>query len=71
MQAARQDASLPTMTKMLIAILVVAALLIGGLMQLLKNRNQSMGSPEVLERVRQRERELREQEARENDGGTG
>lgn len=66
MRTARPGTSLSVM-KLFIAILIVAALLIGGLMQLLKNRNQSMGSPEVLERVRQREREMREQEARDAD----
>jgi hypothetical protein len=54
------------MTKLVIAIVVVAALLIGGLVQLLRNRNQPMGSPEVLERARLRELELAEQERREN-----
>ena len=55
------------MTKLVIALVIVAALFIGGLMQLLRNRNQPMGSPEVLERARQRERELEEQERRERD----
>jgi hypothetical protein len=52
-------------TKLVIALILVAVLLAGGLARLLKNRNQSMGSPEVLERAKQREREL---EAREKAG---
>jgi hypothetical protein len=55
------------MTKLVIAIVVVAALLIGGLVQLLRNRNQSMGSPEVLERAKRRELALQEREQRENE----
>ena len=50
------------MTKLVIAIIIVAALLVGGLVQLLRNSRQPMGSPEVLERARQRNRELEEQE---------
>ncbi len=53
------------MTKLVIALIFVAVLLIGGLLQLLRNSRQPMGSPEVLERARQRNRELEEQERRE------
>ena len=53
------------MTKLVIAIAIVAALLIGGLLALLRNRNQPLGSPEALERAKQRNRELEEQERRE------
>jgi hypothetical protein len=49
-------------TKLVIALILVAVLLAGGLARLLKNRNQSMGSPEVLERARQREREIEAKE---------
>lgn len=55
------------MTKFVIALVVVATIIVGGLMRLLRSRGQSMGSPEVLERVRQRERELEAQEKRENE----
>jgi hypothetical protein len=55
------------MTKLFIAIAIVAALLIGGLMQVWRNRNQPMGSPEVLERAKQRERELEARERLERD----
>jgi hypothetical protein len=55
------------MTKFIIAMIIVGALLIGSLMALLRNRRTPMGSPEVLERVKQRERELQEQERREEE----
>ena len=55
------------MTKLVIALLLVALILIGGLMKLLRNNRQPMGSPEVLERAKQRNRELEEQERRENE----
>lgn len=55
------------MTKFVIALIVVGALLLGGLMSLLKNWRQPMGSPEVLERAKQRNREIEERERREND----
>jgi hypothetical protein len=55
------------MTKLVIALTIVAALLIGGLMQLLRNSSQPMGSPEVLERAKQRNRELEEEERRERE----
>ena len=55
------------MTKLVIALLLVALILIGGLMKLLRNSRQPMGSPEALERAKQRNRELEEQERRENE----
>jgi hypothetical protein len=55
------------MTKLLVALILVAVILVGGLMKLFRNRNQPMGSPEVLARAKQRERELQEQERREQD----
>jgi hypothetical protein len=55
------------MTKLIIALVLVATILVGGLMKLLRSRNQSMGSPEVLERVKQRNRELEEEERRDQD----
>jgi hypothetical protein len=55
------------MTKFVIALIIVGAILISGLMTLLRNRRQPMGSPEVLERARQRNREIEEQERRENE----
>lgn len=55
------------MAKLFVALLLVAALLASGLMALLRNRNQPMGSPEVLERARQRNREIEEQERLEEE----
>jgi len=55
------------MTKLIIAIILVAALLISGLMGLLRGKDTPMGSPDVLERVKKRERELEEQEKREDE----
>lgn len=55
------------MSKLIIALILVAVVLAGGLARLLKNRNQSMGSPEVLERAKQRERELEAREKSEGD----
>jgi hypothetical protein len=55
------------MTKFLIALILVAALLIGGLVALLRGRRDPMGSPEVLERAKQRNRELEAQEKRDDE----
>jgi len=56
------------MTRFVIALALVALILVGGLVRLLRNRRQPMGSPEVLERAKQRNREIDERERRE-DGG--
>jgi len=53
------------MTKLVVALVLVAVILTGGLMKLLRNSSQPMGSPEQLERAKQRNRELEEQERRE------
>jgi hypothetical protein len=55
------------MIKFVIAFIIVAAILIGGITSLLRNRRQPMGSPEVLERAKQRNREIEERERRENN----
>lgn len=55
------------MTKLFIALGFVALVLIGGLMKLLRNASQPMGTPEQLERARQRNRELDEQERLERE----
>lgn len=52
------------MTKLVIALIVVAALLIGGLLALLRNRRVPLGSPEMLERAKQRNREIEARERR-------
>lgn len=48
------------------ALIPVVVILIGGLLGLLRGRRDPMGSPEVLERARQREQALKEQERRED-----
>jgi len=55
------------MTKFVIAMILVAAVLVGGLVGLLRNHREPMGSPEVLERAKQRNRELEAQEKREDE----
>jgi hypothetical protein len=55
------------MTKFVIALILVAALLVSGLVGLLRGRRDPMGSPEVLERAKQRNRELEAQEKREDE----
>ena len=52
------------MTKFIVALIVVGALLVGGLLALLRNRRDPMGSPEVLERAKRRNREIEAQERR-------
>lgn len=56
------------MTKFIIALIFVGALLVGGLVALLRNRRDPMGSPEVLERAKQRNREIEAQERRDDQG---
>ena len=55
------------MTKFVIALIIVGAILLSGLLALLRNWRQPMGSPDVLERARQRNREIEEQERHERD----
>ena len=55
------------MTKFWIALIVVAALLVSGLVSLLRNRREPMGSPEVLDRARRRNQELEAQDRREGN----
>ena len=55
------------MVKFAVAFVIVAVILVGGLMALLKNWRQPMGSPEVLERAKQRNRKIEEQERRDDD----
>ena len=55
------------MTKFIIALIIVAAVLFGGLIALLRGRGMPMGSPEALERAKQRNRELEAQERREEE----
>jgi hypothetical protein len=55
------------MTRFVIAMIIVGAILVSSLVALLRNVNKPMASPEVLERARQRNREFEEQERRENE----
>jgi hypothetical protein len=53
------------MTKFAIAMILVGVLLVGGLMSLLRNWRTPLAPPDVLERAKRRNRELEEQERRE------
>ncbi len=55
------------MSKFIIALILVAAFLVWGLVGLLRGRRDPMGSPEVLERAKQRNRELEAQEKRDEE----
>jgi len=55
------------MTKFIIALILVAVVLVWGLIGLLRGRRDPMGSPEVLERAKQRNRELEAQEKRDEE----
>jgi hypothetical protein len=55
------------MIKVILAVILVGVILIGGLMKLLRNSRMPMGSPEALERAKQRNRELDEQEKRDDE----
>jgi hypothetical protein len=59
------------MSKFVISMIIVAAILAGGLMSLLRNWRQPMGSPEALERARQRNRVIEETEERERRDADG
>lgn len=49
------------MSKLVIALIIVTAILVGGLMSLLRGRGP-IASPEVLERAKQRNREIEAKE---------
>lgn len=55
------------MTPFVISMIVVGVVLVGTLLGLLRGRRDPMGSPEVLERAKQRNRELDAQEKREDE----
>jgi hypothetical protein len=55
------------MIKFVIALIIVVAVIVGGWLSFLRSRRDPMGSPEVLERAKQRNRELEEKERRESD----
>jgi hypothetical protein len=54
------------MTSFVISLIIVGAVLAGTLVGLLRGRRDSMGSPEVLERARQRNLDLEAEERRED-----
>ena len=54
------------MTKFVVAAILVLALIVGGLLRLLRGRGTPIAPPDVLDRARQRNREL---EARERSEG--
>jgi hypothetical protein len=55
------------MNQFVIALVIVVTILVGGLVGFLRSRRDPMGSPEVLDRVKQREREIAARERREDD----
>jgi hypothetical protein len=55
------------MSHFIIALVIVVTILVGGLVGFLRSRRDPMGSPEVLDRVKQREREIQARESREDD----
>jgi hypothetical protein len=55
------------MSKLVISLILVAALLVGGLVGLLRGRRDPMGSADVLARAKLRNRELEAQEKREDE----
>ena len=59
--------SVRRMTKFVIAAIVVLGLIIGGLLGLLRGWRTPMAPPEVLDRVKQRNRELEAQERRDDE----
>ena len=55
------------MAKFIIAFVIVAAILISGLTALLRNWQRPIAPPDVLERAKQRNREIEERERRESE----
>ena len=55
------------MTPFVISMIVVAVVLVGALLGLLRGRRDPLGSPEALERARQRNREIEAQEKLEDE----
>jgi hypothetical protein len=54
------------MSAFVISMVIVVAVLVGTLIGVLRGHRDPMGSPEVLERAKQRNRELEAEERREN-----
>jgi hypothetical protein len=55
------------MTQFVIALIIAAGVLVSGLVALLRNWQQPLAPPDVLERAKRRNRELEEQERREKE----
>jgi len=55
------------MTAFVISMIIVGAVLVGTLFGVLRGRRDPMGSPEVLERAKQRNRALEAQERLEDE----
>ena len=55
------------MTAFAISMIVVGFVLVGTLVGVLRGRRDPMGSPEVLERAKQRNRQLEAEERREDE----
>jgi hypothetical protein len=54
------------MSAFIISMVIVVAILVGTLFGVLRGHRDPMGSPEVLERAKQRNRELEAEERRES-----
>lgn len=52
-----------------VSLVLVLVIVAGGLVRLLRRRREPMGTPEQLERARQRNRELEERERQDGEGG--
>jgi hypothetical protein len=57
------------MTPLIVALVVVAVIVAGGLVGLFLSRRLPIPAPDVLERVARRERELEARERRDSDDG--
>jgi hypothetical protein len=55
------------MTKFVVVTIVVVALIVGGLLGLLRGRRAPMAPPDVLDRVKRRNRELEARERSEDE----
>ena len=55
------------MTPFVISMIIVGAMLVATLFGLLRGRREPMGTPDVLERAKQRNRELDAQDKREDE----
>jgi hypothetical protein len=54
------------MSTFVLSLILVVAVIVGGLIAFLRRRREPMGSPEVLARAKERNRVLEEEERRED-----